>query len=59
VNAPWGFSIIDKLSWNCDNMTCSKRSLATIDFQLRDVRGRIVPLHGGHISFTIRFQTEN
>jgi len=58
VNAAWGFSIIDKLSSDWDSMTCSKRSLATIDFQLRDVKGRIVPLHGAHVSFTIRFKNE-
>ena len=57
VNAAWGFSIIDKLSWNADRMSCSKLALSTLDFQLRDVRGRIIPLHGAHLSFTIRSQT--
>jgi len=57
VNAAWGFSIIDKSAWDSDQMSCSKLSLSTIDFQLRDVRGRVVSLHGGHISFTIKFKT--
>jgi hypothetical protein len=56
VNAAWGFSIIDKLSWDSDVMSCSKAALSTLDFQLRDVRGRIVPLHGAHVSFTIKFK---
>ena len=56
VNAAWGFSIIDKLSWDSDHMSCSKLALSTLDFQLRDVKGRVIDLHGGHMSFTIRFQ---
>ena len=56
VNAAWGFSIIDKSAWDSDQMSCSKLSLSTIDFQLRDVKGRVVPLHGGHMSFTIKFK---
>jgi hypothetical protein len=56
VNAAWGFSIIDKLSWDSDVMSCSKVALSTLDFQLRDVKGRIVPLHGAHVSFTIKFR---
>ena len=55
VNAAWGFSIIDKIQGNPDFMSCSKVSLSTLDFQIRDVRGRIVPLHGAHVSFTIKF----
>ena len=55
VNAGWGYSIIDRLSWDSDKMSCSKLALSTLDFQLRDVKGRIVPLHGAHISFTIKF----
>ena len=58
VNSAWGFSIIDKLSLGSDVMSCSKLSLSTIDFQLRDVRGRIVPLHGAHMSFVIKFGVE-
>ena len=56
VNAAWGFSIIDKLSWDSDQMSCSKLALSTLDFQLRDVNGRIIDLHGGHMSFTLLFQ---
>jgi len=55
VNTGWGFSIIDKLSDATDSISCSKLSLSTLDFQLRDVRGNIIPLHGAHMSFAIRF----
>lgn len=59
VNSAWGFSIIDKLAEHrSDTMSCSKLSLTTIDFQLRDVKGRIVPLHGAHMSFVIKFSME-
>ena len=56
VNASWGSSIIDRLATDSDYMSCSKLSLTTIDFQVRGVRGNIVPLNGGHVSFTIRFR---
>lgn len=57
VDSAWGFSIVDKLSHDFDWMSCSKLALSTLDFQLRDVRGNIVPLHGAHLSFTLRFQS--
>jgi hypothetical protein len=57
VDSAWGFSIVDKLSHDFDWMSCSKLALSTLDFQLRDVRGKIVPLHGAHLSFTLRFQS--
>ena len=56
VNASWGSSIIDKLYLDSDEMSCSKLSLTTIDFQVRGVRGNVVDLNGGHVSFTIRFK---
>ena len=56
VNASWGSSIIDRLHGDWDSMSCSKLSLSTLDFQVRGVRGNVVPLNGGHVSFTIRFK---
>ena len=56
VDSAWGFSIVDKDLHSIDWMSCSKIALSTLDFQLRDVRGNIVPLHGAHLSFTIRFR---
>ena len=56
VNANWGSSIIDRLHGDWDSMSCSKLSLSTLDFQVRGVRGNVVPLNGGHVSFTIRFK---
>jgi len=59
VNTAWGFSIIDKIGdVKSDGMSCSKLSLSTIDFQLRDVKGRIVPLHGANLSFVVKFSVE-
>jgi hypothetical protein len=55
VDSQWGYSIIDKLNGAIDWLDCSKQSLDTLDFQFRDVRGNIIPLHGAHLSFTIRF----
>jgi hypothetical protein len=56
VDSSWGYSIVDKNTHDEDWMSCSKLALSTLDFQLRDVRGNIVPLHGAHLSFTIRFR---
>ena len=58
VDSSWGYSIVDKNTHDEDWMSCSKLALSTLDFQLRDVRGNIVPLHGAHLSFTIRFRME-
>lgn len=56
VDAQWGYSIVDKLAGEIDWLDCSKQSLDTLDFQIRDVRGNIIPLHGAHLSFTLRFK---
>ena len=56
VDAGWGFSIVDKNTHDEDWISCSKLALSTLDFQLKDVRGNVVPLHGAHFSFTIRFR---
>ena len=44
------FSVLDQ-----DFLDVSKMTLKTIDFTLRDVYGNIVPLHGGHVSFSLLF----
>jgi len=43
--------IIDRNTSNHDYLECSKASLKTIEFNLRDSRGRYIPLHGANVSF--------
>ena len=43
-----------------DFLSVERMTLSSIDFQIRDTKGNIVPLKGSPISFTIKFslQTE-
>ena len=55
VNADYGYMINDNVSAPHDYLECSKQTLRTLEFHLRDVKGNYVPLHGGHCSFSIIF----
>ncbi len=47
--------IFDQVITNMDYLDCSRQSLKTIEFQLKDVNGNFVPLHGANVSFSIVF----
>jgi len=55
----FGFLIIDTFTSPHDFLDCSKLTLNTLEFVLRDVKGTILPLHGGHVSFSIVFNVQN
>jgi hypothetical protein len=55
VSAEYGYMIIDRSASIHDYLECGKCSLKTVDFELKDSRGRYVPLHGANISFSIVF----
>jgi hypothetical protein len=55
VNADFGYMVICNIIAAHDFLNCSKQSLRTIEFNLRDVKGNYIPLHGGHCSFSIVF----
>ena len=57
VSSDFGYLIIDSFTSPQDFLDCSKMTLSTIEFNLRDVKGKFVPLHGGHVSFSIVFST--
>ena len=38
-----------------DYLSCSKQSLSRLEFQLKDVYGNIINLHGNHWSFSLIF----
>ena len=38
-----------------DYLDCSRQTLKTLQFQLQDVSGNVIQLHGSHVSFSIVF----
>lgn len=59
VSSDFGYLIIDSFTSPHDFLDCSKLTLGTIEFALRDVKGNYIPLHGGHVSFSIVFSAVN
>ena len=59
VSSDFGYMIIDSFTSPHDFLDCSRLTLGTIEFNLRDVKGKYIPLHGGHVSFSIVFSTVN
>jgi hypothetical protein len=59
VNADFGYMVICNIIAAHDFLNCSKQTLRTTEFNLRDVKGNYLPLHGGHCSFSIVFSSIN
>ena len=55
VTAGPGFMIFDQVTASNDYLDCSRQTLRTLEFQLKDVHGNLVPLHGSHLSFSLVF----
>ena len=55
VNAGYSEMIFDQSVVGIDYLDCSHQTLSRIGFQLKDVFGRVVDLHGNHVSFSIVF----
>ena len=55
VTAGHGDVIFDQTVTGMDYLDCSHQTLSRISFQLKDVFGNIIDLHGNHISFSIVF----
>ena len=53
VNADFGYICIDQHVSDHDFLPVERMTLQTIDFQVKDVRGNLIPFHGSPISFTI------
>ena len=47
--------IFNNVASSNDYLDCSRQTLKTIEFELKDAKGNIVPLHAGHVSFTLVF----
>ena len=55
VNADFGYQIIDQMVSDHDYLSVERMTLSTIDFQVKDVKGNLIPFKGSPISFTIKF----
>ena len=55
VSSDFGYMIIDRSVSVHDYLECGKCTLKTLEFHMRDSRGRYVPMHGSNISFSIVF----
>ena len=55
VTAGPGYMIFDQVTASNDYLDCSRQTLRTLEFQLKDVHGNLVPLHGSHLSFSLVF----
>ena len=59
VSSEFGYMIIDKSSSQHDYLECGKTTLRTLEFNLRDAKGRLVPLHNANISFSLVFSIKS
>ena len=55
VSSEFGSMIIDRSVSQHDYFECGKTTLRTLEFSLRDGKGRLVPLHNANISFSLVF----
>ena len=58
VSSDFGYLIISNAISDSDWLSCASLSIGMLEFQLRDVYGRLVPLHGSNVSFSIVFAKE-
>ena len=59
VTSSFGSMIVDTGVSNHDFLDCSNHCLSTIEFNIKDVQGNLLPLHGSNVSFSIVFATRN
>ena len=55
VRANFNEMIYDDAVLGIDYLNCSKQSLSRLEFQLKEVLGNIINLHGDHWSFSLIF----
>ena len=59
ITGDYGTTVLDKVTSVYDQLECSRVTLTTLEFALKDAKGRYIPLHGATISFTIIFMQGN
>jgi len=55
VTSAYGYLIVDQSTSNHAYLDCSEQTLNTLEFEIRDVTGKVVNLHGHHVSFALVF----
>ena len=56
VTAPSNEMIFSSITSTSDYLDCSRQTLKTIWFELKDGNGYTINLHGAHVSFTLSFE---
>jgi len=59
VTSAYGYLIVDQYTSNHDFLDCSEQTLSTLEFNIKDVEGNILNLHGYNVSFSIVFASHN
>ena len=59
TNSDFGYLIIGQVVSDHDYLACGRMILNTIDFQIRDVKGNLIPFHDSPVSFTVVFSLES
>jgi hypothetical protein len=59
VTSTYGYLIVDQATSNHAYLDCSEQTLNTMEFEIRDVAGNIVDLHGHHVSFALVFSAHS
>ena len=59
VSSEFGYMIIDRSTSPHDYLECGKTTLRTLEFNLRDGKGRLIPLHNANISFSLAFSIKS
>ena len=59
VNASYGYMVVDQVMSTNDFLNCSRQTLRTLEFHLRDGWGREIDLKGMYITFSIVFNKYN
>ena len=59
VTSGYGYLIVDQYTSNHDFLDCSEQTLSTLEFNVKDVEGNILNLHGYNVSFSIVFSNHS
>ena len=59
VSSDFGYLIVETFTSTHDWLDCGGLTLNCLEFQLRDVKGNLVPLHDSNVSFSIVFSKMN
>ena len=59
VSVGYGFMIVDQNMSTNDFLNCSRQTLKTLEFHIKDGRGRFINLHGMYVTFSIVFNKYN